>query len=204
MGRWTPPLCLRGGSGGGTTPPWVGKTARRLTLPAPSCGRDPPWAPPRGQQRGSPSWPASPRRPWWSACATPPRPKGRREKKQEKKKHRARVVSTISPTATPREVPRAGLNPRAPVVVVPLTHPLLRSPPLATRPARLVQQPATLLLAATTRLIPPFTVTPRASIFSSSVVRARTLAPGSGKLDAAPRDLRLARMKKICIFGGAR
>merc|ERR1719460_1803292 len=59
----------------------------------------------------------------------------------------------------------------APVVV----SPLLRSPPLATRPARLVQQPATLLLAATTRLIPPFTVTPRASIFSSSVVRARTL-----------------------------
>merc|ERR1719313_312028 len=59
----------------------------------------------------------------------------------------------------------------APVVV----SPLLRSPPLATRPARLVQQPATLLLAATTRLIPPFTVTPRASIFCSSVVRARTL-----------------------------
>ena len=96
IGRWTPPLCLRGGSGGGTTPPWFGNTARRLTLPAPSRGRDPPWAPPRGQPRGSPSWPASPRRPWWSACATPPRPKGRREKKKEKKAQNPRRQHNLS------------------------------------------------------------------------------------------------------------
>ena len=118
----------------------------------------------------------------------------RKERVKKEKKSTEPASSAQSLRAPPpREVPRAGLNPCAPVVVVPLTHPLLRSPPLATRPARLVQQPATLLLAATTRLIPPFTVTPRASIFCSSVVRARTLAPGVGKLYAAPRDLRLGQ-----------
>ena len=115
------------------------------------------------------------------------------ERKEREKKEKEKAQSPRRQHNLSERHPPGGLNPRAPVVVVPLTHPLLRSPPLATRPARLVQQPAALLLAATTRLIPPFTVTPRASIFSSSVVRARTLAPGFGKLYAAPRDLRLGQ-----------